>query len=991
MITAFETVGTRPEVSLEARISNVTTTSAHLVTVIDPRNSETHWRLEYAGSEGGPWISAPGAEGVIPKSEAVDELINFPVDLASLHPDSTYFVRLFAENEPETGVHKHATSGVVEFETAGPPVAGTFEAHAISGEAMRALASVNSHGGPLDELQLVRIGGTPTGGTFTLSFGGQTTGPIGFDATSHEVYEALHALPSNAGIGIDAAGPAGGPYTIEFPGEPGVDEPEIVADGSDLTPSGSASVTVTQVGGPGYDTHFHFDYVTEEQFDKSGFTEASSTPEVDLGFGKLVETSGNQAEHTPADISFSTSVVGQDLPGLKPGTTYRYRVVTTNTSPGNPVVEGDEQTLTVPVAAAEQDVTCENQALRSGPSAFLPDCRGYEQITPADKDGAQDIFRYGLIFESTQIGEDGEHVELHAPGTQWEPSPDSAESNYFFSRTPVGWQMASATPQPEAGVDRYLPTVFSSDLTELGLQVQWTTSGESRSANIEFKAGAPGGPYSTAAVVPRGEVPDGGGWVAASVDGRRLVLEVEDHTLLGKATGTTENSDLYEYSSGHLRQVNVLTDGGEISSCGARLASESEAGDPTRRAVSSSGAQILFVDNCTHDLYARIDGIETKDLGPYVFQAENAEGSKLLLEKSNGGTSEFFLSEAGVVRPVFSVQGQATVKISQDFTKIYMASEAQLTSDAPPTDEQTKDIYSYSIANEKLMFLFQAAREDSAVQISVSADGNDLYLKGTKGVAGFTGATGQAIGGIYRYDSTENAISCVTCASSFNPESSLEIKESGVYPSENGDYIFFDTWVPLVPQDVDGQVEPEAITDGHGNFNQHPSPSYSTSSDVYEWRRNGIDDCTQIQGCLSLISSGRGGFKNVLLGISPSGHDVFFATHEALVPQDTDTAGDIYDARIGGGFPPPPARPVECEGDACDSPVAAPVDTTPASFAFSGPGNPTPVVTSKTVKPKPRAKPCKKGMTRVKGRCVKRKPAKKADRRSAKAKRGGKR
>ena len=45
---------------------------------------------------------------------------------------------------------------------------------------------------------------------------------------------------------------------------------------------------------------------------------------------------------------------------------------------------------------------------------------------------------------------------------------------------------------------------------------------------------------------------------------------------------------------------------------------------------------------------------------------------------------------------------------------------------------------------------------------------------------------------------------------------------------------------------------------------------------------------------------------------------------EQLTPSDTDSAGDIYDVRVDGGFPPPPPRPVECEGDACSTPGSAP-------------------------------------------------------------------
>ena len=68
---------------------------------------------------------------------------------------------------------------------------------------------------------------------------------------------------------------------------------------------------------------------------------------------------------------------------------------------------------------------------------------------------------------------------------------------------------------------------------------------------------------------------------------------------------------------------------------------------------------------------------------------------------------------------------------------------------------------------------------------------------------------------------------------------------------------------------------------------------------------------------MSLISSGRGTYMTFLIGSADEGRDVFLYTTSQRAAQDTDTAGDVYDARIGGGFPPPPPRPVECEGAAC--------------------------------------------------------------------------
>ena len=44
--------------------------------------------------------------------------------------------------------------------------------------------------------QKVALTGSPTGGTFTLTFEGDTTGPIPFDATAAQVQAALEALPN---------------------------------------------------------------------------------------------------------------------------------------------------------------------------------------------------------------------------------------------------------------------------------------------------------------------------------------------------------------------------------------------------------------------------------------------------------------------------------------------------------------------------------------------------------------------------------------------------------------------------------------------------------------------------------------------------------------------------------------------------------------------------------------------------------------------------
>ena len=50
-----------------------------------------------------------------------------------------------------------------------------------------------------NEVQTISITGSPTGGTFTLSFAGQTTAPIAYNASAATVVAALQALPRARG------------------------------------------------------------------------------------------------------------------------------------------------------------------------------------------------------------------------------------------------------------------------------------------------------------------------------------------------------------------------------------------------------------------------------------------------------------------------------------------------------------------------------------------------------------------------------------------------------------------------------------------------------------------------------------------------------------------------------------------------------------------------------------------------------------------------
>lgn len=185
---------------------------------------------------------------------------------------------------------------------------------------------------------------------------------------------------------------------------------------------------------------------------------------------------------------------------------------------------------------------------------------------------------------------------------------------------------------------------------------------------------------------------------------------------------------------------------------------------------------------------------------------------------------------------------------------------------------------------------------------------------------------------IFLYGAATNRLECVSCNRtgpptaggaairwSAPPDTDAELNNH--YPQHNvsdAGQVFFETPEALLPQDTNGQ------------------------RDVYEYEG----------GSLYLISGGAGEAGSFFLDATPSGSDVFFATAQSLLSNDTDTAYDIYDARTDGGFVEPAMPPPPCAGEECrGAGTSAPTFSTPSSTTFVGVGNITPLYPSP---PKPK-------------------------------------
>jgi predicted outer membrane repeat protein len=109
-----------------------------------------------------------------------------------------------------------------------------------------------SEGTSLNEVQEVVINGAPTGGFFTLTFDGETTGTIAYSANAASIITELELLGGINPGEVLVRGDAVNGFEIEFVGTLAtIDVPQITADASGLTGGINPSITTktTSVGG----------------------------------------------------------------------------------------------------------------------------------------------------------------------------------------------------------------------------------------------------------------------------------------------------------------------------------------------------------------------------------------------------------------------------------------------------------------------------------------------------------------------------------------------------------------------------------------------------------------------------------------------------------------------------------------------------------------------------------------------------------------------
>ncbi len=104
-----------------------------------------------------------------------------------------------------------------------------------------------AHNAGTNERQTLTLDAATTGGTFAVTFRGQTTGPIAYDAAAATLETALEGLSTIGAGNVAVAGSAGGPWTIDFENTLGLQDVELLTIDDSLLEGGVGNQNLTVV------------------------------------------------------------------------------------------------------------------------------------------------------------------------------------------------------------------------------------------------------------------------------------------------------------------------------------------------------------------------------------------------------------------------------------------------------------------------------------------------------------------------------------------------------------------------------------------------------------------------------------------------------------------------------------------------------------------------------------------------------------------------
>jgi hypothetical protein len=981
-------------------VQNLKPGEATLTGTLDPNGTDAHYYFQWGKT------SSYGSTSPEPPADAgsVKEAVAAQTNLNGLAPNTTYHYRLVATNSFGTTAGEDA-----KFTTSGPPRI-TSEATSVEGhEAATLHARINP-----DELE----------SEYHFEYGestayGTEVPPGGAKLAGGETPVAVSAVLAKLKIGTtyhfrlvakNQAGTTTGPDQTFTTVPPALIESESAAE-----VSASEATLQTQINPLGHDTTYVFQYGSESCKANPASCTQVPTPPADIGSGET---------GVPESVR---------LEGLKPSSTYHYRVLASN-SLGT--AEGQEHTLTTQEAAK--------------PFA-LADNRAYEMVSPPDKHGApiEALTREGGLILAA---ENGNSITYVANGSiteepQGNRSPEMQQ--VLSTRTPQSWTSQDiATPNTKA----------FGDSPGNPPEYQFFTPELSQALVEPFSPEPPLSPGATQMTM----------YVRENSSGTYLALLTEanvlpgtkfggqihfetatpdlSHVVLRSKVALTEapsGPGLYEWAAGKLQLLSLLPDG-----LPAPASSPGFEGHVLAHAISSDGSRVIWADTAEGTgqghLYMRdsakgqtvqldgAQGVPEPERGSAQFQTASADSSKVFFTDKQQLTADS-TAQAGFpekadlyVCEVAEEEGKLACHLrdltvdrnesehaavqgllfgaSEDGATVYLVAQGVIAANENGNGERAEagrdNLYALHFNGMQwtTTFVAQLSGEDSPewegnriadtafLTARVSPDGRYLAFMSAASPTGYDNVdqhSGKRDEEVYLYDSGTATLTCISC----NPTGARPIGVFDKVESGEGLGLLVDrrkVWAESghehwLAGNIPGWTAQSLVSalfqsrylsdSGRLFFNSpdHLVPQATNGKEnVYEYEPSGVGSCESPSGgCVSLISSGSSGRESAFLEATQSGNDVFFLTASQLLPQDTDTAFDVYDARVctpaSPCLSPPQPSPAGCASAGTCRP-ASPSQKAPTGASgtatFSGSGNiashPSGAnLGSKTTKPKP--------------------------------------
>lgn len=595
---------------------------------------------------------------------------------------------------------------------------------------------------------------------------------------------------------------------------------------------------------------------------------------------------GNTAPAAAEDVAgngYGPRLASHAVSGLRPSTTYHYRLVAHNATGANAT---PDRTFTTRRA--------------SEPT------RAYEQVTPVDK--------HGLVVSGA-----GSHMaEAAGNGIVYQvrhayDAPDTAASvnaaRYAAVRTDTGWELRQLDVAQAVSKDPTAPIfnaslAVSADLSHalVGSELKLAPGAVEGVGNLYRRDLATGGLELVATGLTREDTimqVSLYGFYGGSRDFSRIVFLSRNQ--LTPEAGPAE-FQIYEWSvDGGLRVISTLPGGAPPVGRSTGVLAPYW---PARNSVSADASRSYFVQG--GELYLSEDGV-SKLVSP-----PGGSGVAFLDMTPDGRFAAYMEGSAGVASLYRYDRDTNTRVLVGDIAKEEYFWGMSDDGSSIFLGGTSGSLYAWHEGTTSTMATIDGSANIVSQGVAASSDGRYFtFVIDNLANQQYDNRNPPRCGDRCRevqvYDVQDQTLTCVSCPadgsiSTGHAELSMvgapEFNHYGAPFVNDKGQVFFDTPTALVAADTNDR------------------------RDVYEYQ----------DGEVWLISPGTGDYDATLFDVSADGGNIFFLTPESLVGQDQDGRPDLYDARVGGGIASQsPGRVPSRGGGDCRAPLATP----PAALAVA--------------------------------------------------------